>query len=347
MHDSFNLTSHYVYRSVLRKSEREQSIVTIHFRDPARLFFHHTMQLIRFCSEQHYNSVLFKGTMGRDPVRSHHADPPGWVERPSEEPEKRIHASNDETNETRIIKEYETELQNRREAIMALRDVVMRQREAIRSLKADRRNTEATYPLQEIRPEAVSGTSTLSGSDSSSTDICDESASTEEPGGTNSPPVSFDPSNQSEVTVQLQEEMSAITCEEHESSIDSSNFLKMQYEMQAVMEAAKAQASSPVDQMISFEKPKSFEEEMPPPPKAANGGIEEVIESIQEQASHVDAAIVLDKLQTTRNELQSVTSDLRNRNAEVVELKNQVKLLEGKIATLELERDLHVSNSGY
>lgn len=293
-----------------------------------------------------------QGTMGRDVVRSRHADPPGRLDSPmgsiGEEPERAVHTSG-ESNDERI-KECEEELQNRWEAIVALREVVMKQRAAIRSLEAEREDTEPTFPLQEIREETASKTSTLSGSDSGG----DEPKSTEEANRTSCPTVSyFDPSHQSN---EEEEEMSAITCEDEESSMDSSDFLKMEYEMQIVIEAAKAQAqaaspvdtvisfeaASPVDSVISFEKLATSPKLEPSQPEAKDG-IKCVVESIQEQASHVDAAIALDKLQTTKNELQTVTSNLRNRSAEVGELKNQVKALENQIATLELERDLHVS----
>lgn len=279
--------------------------------------------------------------MGKDAFRSvHHADPPGAVGGSSEEePERAVRASNDITNEKSRIKECEEELQNRWEAIMALRDVVMKQREAIRSLKAERHDKEPTAPMEEIREETVSNTtshSTLSGSDSTNTE---ESESAEIFDHTNSPPSSFDPSHRGEA---VEEEVSAITYEEEESSIDSSDFLKMESEMQAVMESAKAQATSPVDTVISFKTSEASKQEQSTP--SANGGIKGVIESIQEQASHVDAAIALDELQTTKNELRLVTGDLSDRNAEVEELKNQVKVLESQIATLELERDLHVSS---
>ena len=98
---------------------------------------------------------------------------------------------------------------------------------------------------------------------------------------------------------------------------------------------------SPLDTVVSFETSKTPRQESTA--SVGNGGIEDVIESIQEQACHVDAAIALDTLQTTKNELQLVTNKLRNRSTEVGELKNQIKVLECQIATIELERDLHVS----
>jgi hypothetical protein len=88
----------------------------------------------------------------------------------------------------------------------------------------------------------------------------------------------------------------------------------------------------------------SFEMLKPPLQQpVARDGINGAIESIQEQALHVDAAIALDQLQTTKNELLVVTNELQNRTTEVRELSNQLKVLQCQIATLELERDLHVS----
>jgi hypothetical protein len=73
--------------------------------------------------------------------------------------------------------------------------------------------------------------------------------------------------------------------------------------------------------------------------------INAVIESIREHASHVDAAIALDRLQTTKKELLTITNKLHNRTAEVRELKNQIRSLEAQLSTLELERDLYQADA--
>ena len=269
--------------------------------------------------------------MGKQALRSSHADPPGRLDAPTDEPERQVHANN-EANETRI-KECEEELRNRWEAIVALRDVVIKQRMTIHSLKAERQDaTEPTFPVGgNIRgAETISQTSTLSQSERS-----DEYDSFEEVTHNASPATSFDPSFYQD---KQEEVMSAITCEAEES-IDSSDFFKMEHQMRDVIESVKEQAT-PTDDVIAFGTPKTSEHELRPESK---GGIQSVIESIEEQASHVDVVIALDRLQTVKSELQSVTNELLNRNAEVGELQNQVKVLESKIATLELERDLHVS----
>ena len=71
------------------------------------------------------------------------------------------------------------------------------------------------------------------------------------------------------------------------------------------------------------------------------GHIKDVIESIQEQATQVNAVIALDKLQTTKHELHVATKELRHRIAEVGELGYHIKSLEERMATVELERDLY------
>lgn len=279
--------------------------------------------------------------MAKTSGRTKHVDPPGWdsVRGPSEAPEHRVRAtsndSHDDANEARI-QECEEELENRREAIMALRDVVMKQRATIRSLQSERpASLPPTYPLQEIREEASSLSDSTSGESNTSRFVDSK----------RSPPSSFDPSNGIE-DFEEEEDVSAITCDDEESTIDSNDFVKMESEIQAVMEAAKARPFSPLDSEISFEQPSSIEPV--PPPKTsrkvtANDGITSVIEALQEQASHVDAVIALDNLQTTKNELQNVASELRHRNEEIDQLKSTVKVLENKISNLELERDLHVS----
>ena len=264
--------------------------------------------------------------MNKDILRRNaHADPPGrhdpLEESNGEESEREVRA-NGKLNDAKV-RQYEIELQNRWEAIMALRDVVMKQRAAIQSLKSEREATERNIPLDEIREEAVSKASTLSGSGST-----DYSEFAKKP-------------KRMYRHSECEDDISAITCEREGSSIDSSDFLKMEHEMQIVLEAAKAQAVSPANTMISFAKPDSSVKR--PTEPAPKGGLKGAIASIQEQASHVDAAIALDQLQTTKNELESVTSDLHKRTAELGELKNQVRVLECQIATLELERDLHVS----
>lgn len=278
--------------------------------------------------------------------RNIHADPPGRLDPPvdmnDEEPEREVHKANDESNAR--IKACEEELQSRWEAIAALRDVVMKQRATIQSLKAEQHvGAESTFPHGDIREQTASKISKLSGSDSS-----DESEFSEElePTGTPNPVMGFEQIRQSQDEFDEDEEVSEITCEEQDTSIDSSNFLKMEYEMQVMLESLKEQAASPVvvsplDTVVSFETSKTPRQESTA--SVGNGGIEDVIESIQEQACHVDAAIALDTLQTTKNELQLVTNKLRNRSTEVGELKNQIKVLECQIATIELERDLHVS----
>lgn len=263
--------------------------------------------------------------MGKQALRSIQADPPGRTDSPTEEPERKAHA-NGEANQR--IKECEKELHNQGEAIMALRDVVMKQRLTILSFKAERQDViEPPFPLGEIRREAMSKTSMLSHSESS-----DESESTEVATHNVSPVISFDPScHQSERA----EAMSAITCEADES-IHSTDSLEMEHQMREVLESVEEQAC-PFDAMISKASKRETSQD-----------INDVIESIEEQVSHVVAVIALEKLQTTTNELQQmVSNELRERNVEVGELQNRVKVLEYHIATLELERDLHVSLPRY
>jgi len=332
--------SHDVRHSALGKVWRRHNILPDSEAGPRETLFPTTTSrassLLKTTTA--FTLVARKGimpAMDKARLRSVHADPPGRLDPPAdsngEEPEREVH-SNGEPNDERL-KQYEVELQHRWEAIVALRDVVMKQRATIHSLKAERRGMEPTFPLEEIREEVISKTSTLSGSDSS-----EESESIEEADRKSSPTVTFDPSHGDKDD---EDEMSPITCEEEDSSIDSSDFLKMEYHKQVVLESAKAQAACPVDTVISFDMSKASVNE-PREPVSTNG-IKGAIESIQEQASHLDAAIALDRLQTAKNELESATIDLRNRTAEVGELKNQVKVLECQIATLELERDLHVS----
>ena len=211
-------------------------------------------------------------------------DPPGRLETrnaaSNEGPEKEVHAD-DET--TVKIKKCEEELENRMEAILALRDVVMQQRKVIISLKSSRQHLGGPFvDTQRIKEEPASWASTISSGS--------ESIDSSRP----RPPSSFGLSHGRTDD----EVMSALTSEEDES-YDSSNVINVR------------------------------------------SHIKDVIESIREQALHVDAVIALDKLHTTKTELLTVSNDLKHRSAEVGELKNQLKSLKAQLATLELERDLY------
>ena len=275
----------------------------------------------------HYRGRHGKGTSQQPPRRSSRSRSANGRRRRTRK--QKVHLSYDESSAR--IKACEEELESRREAIVMLRDVVMKQRATIHSLKAEQNGTGqiSPSPRRHVPEQLVSENSAISGSNSTG-----GSVSFEEDNPITSPAILFEQIRQSQE--ESEDEMSEITCDD-ESSIDSSNFLKMEYEMQAMIESLKEQALSPIvaspsDAVVSFETP--FTPDI-------NGAIE----SIQEQASHVDAAIALDKLQTTKNELLVVTNELQNRTNEVGELGNQIKVLQCQIATLELERDLHVSIS--
>jgi peptidoglycan hydrolase CwlO-like protein len=218
------------------------------------------------------------------------ADPPERLESrkavSNEEPEKEAQAD----VEAHVkIKECEEELESRMEAIMALRDVVLQQREVISSLKANRLGLGVPFVDTwriEAKPASRARTSS---SESKSTDEIDLMPRT---------PFSFDLLHDRTDD----EMMSALTCEEDESH-ESSDVFKVR------------------------------------------GHINDVIESIREQASHVDAAIALDELQTTKKELLTATNNLHHRTAEVGELKNQIRSLEVQLSTLELERDLYQADA--
>lgn len=245
--------------------------------DPAREYF-----LGASVSNDRFGSFWFTTKVMKEGLRCIVVDPPGRLESrnsASNEGLEREGHADDEANVK--IKKCEEELENRMEAILALRDVVMQQRKVISSLKSSRQDLGGSFiDTRRINEEPASWASTIS-SGSESTNPRPR------------PPSSFGPSHDRTDD----EVMSALTCEEDES-YDSSNVLKVR------------------------------------------SHIKDVVESIREQACHVDAVIALDKLHTTKSELLTITNDLKHRSAEVGELKNQIKSLGAQLATLELERDL-------
>jgi chromosome segregation ATPase len=225
----------------------------------------------------------------KEGLRCSVADPPGRLESCSGvsngEPEREAHADGEANVK---IKEFEEELESRMEAIIALRDVVIQQREVISSLKANRQDLGGPFVDNRRIKEPASRASAHS-SESEFTDETD--------------PMPINPFRFGLSHGRTDDEMmSALTYEDNESH-DLSKVLKVR------------------------------------------GHIKDVIESIREQASHVDAAIALDKLQTTEKELLTVTNKLYRRTAEIGELKNQIRSLEVQLSTLELERDLYQADA--
>lgn len=268
--------------------------------------------------------------MVKETRNNNHADPPG-LDPPILDGDEE---AEDETSAR--IQACEEELESRRKAIEVLRDVVMKQRATIQSLKAEQNSKGqiSRSPRGNVREQLVSNSATSGSSGTSG------SVSFQEDNLMTSPAIHFEQIRESQE--ESEDVMSEITCDD-ESSIDSGNFLQMKYEMQAMIESLKEQALSPIE-ASPFDAVVSFEMLKPPLQQpVARDGINGAIESIQEQALHVDAAIALDQLQTTKNELLLLTNELQNRTAEVGELSNQLKVLQCQIATLELERDLHVS----
>mmetsp|Transcript_20735 Transcript_20735/g.57302 ORF Transcript_20735/g.57302 Transcript_20735/m.57302 type:complete len:582 (-) Transcript_20735:2077-3822(-) len=69
--------------------------------------------------------------------------------------------------------------------------------------------------------------------------------------------------------------------------------------------------------------------------------IHDSIEAIREEASRVDAAIALDKLDTMKDEMASLKKELNTRDFEIKGLRSMIQVKDSRLSTLELERDLY------
>jgi hypothetical protein len=75
------------------------------------------------------------------------------------------------------------------------------------------------------------------------------------------------------------------------------------------------------------------------------GGIRASIEAIRQEASRVDAVMALNKLDTLQQEKNSLTRAMKNRSAEMDEMRALIRLKDDRLATLELERDLYKADA--
>jgi len=76
------------------------------------------------------------------------------------------------------------------------------------------------------------------------------------------------------------------------------------------------------------------------PLESINRAFHDSIKAIQEEASRVDAIMAIDQVDTLKQEVRAVKRELKDRSAEVEELRALVDLKDDRLATLELERDL-------
>ena len=74
-------------------------------------------------------------------------------------------------------------------------------------------------------------------------------------------------------------------------------------------------------------------------------GIHDSISAIREEASRTDAIMAVDRLDTLKQELTSLTRQLRCRSSELEELRALVQLKDHRLGNLELERDLHKADA--
>jgi predicted nucleic acid-binding Zn-ribbon protein len=74
-------------------------------------------------------------------------------------------------------------------------------------------------------------------------------------------------------------------------------------------------------------------------------GIRASIEAIRQEASKVDAVMALNKLDTLQEEQNSLTRAMKNRTAEMDEMRALIRLKDDRLATLELERDLYKADA--
>ncbi|KAL7559489.1 hypothetical protein ACA910_010305 [Epithemia clementina (nom. ined.)] len=82
-------------------------------------------------------------------------------------------------------------------------------------------------------------------------------------------------------------------------------------------------------------------------PAASPGSdLHDSIEAIREEASRVDTAIALDKLDTLKNELNSLRKELSSRDSEIRGLKQSIQVKDTRLSTLQLERDLYKADVG-
>lgn len=75
-------------------------------------------------------------------------------------------------------------------------------------------------------------------------------------------------------------------------------------------------------------------------PEETDSAIQAAIDEIRKEASRMDLIMALDQIKTLQNELQLVTKALEERSTEVEDLQIRLKEVEGRVACVELERDL-------